>query len=709
MTSLLAALGMNIPTVWLVLWLGMACLTGTLLALMWTRWGQSQPLRKCVVLSLFAHFLMAIYATTIQVATVIPRSNPAEIMQVALVSDESDPPHDADEGGPHRPWERLGGEVEMDRPTPERIDDTYSVTVEKEAPSDVEMDVFDEALESQIGHTAVLEVLPNWQTELSHAGERAAKAVEIEEPSEPAANQNDTRLGPTSPTLPKNTHSESESELLRTEDPAEIFSVSSLLADMPEINGSGKRLPVETTSPTALDTFDVPGGPSPAPLDEKVPNIGNVSDVARDGDNRITGPELPLAPRRTSAAANGPISPQEKIESSGERISIQVEVNENHTRKIDEVPSLDVPLLYQNRVAPERREIVEQHGGSAETEQAVDLALAWLAANQGPDGRWDADLHGGGREMRVAGQDRQGAGSKADTGITGLALLAFLGAGHSHQSDRYSVQIQRGLNYLIRSQGGNGDFGIGAGTFASMYCHGIATLAVGEAYALTRDAHLRGPLERAVRFTIAAQDPVSGGWRYLPGDRGDTSQLGWQLMALKSSEQSGIKIPDATWTRAKWFVKSVSHGRQGGLASYRPGERTSKAMTAEALVCRFFLREQRPFDPAVIEAADYLREELPGMGINNLYYWYYGTLGLYQAQGANWENWNEALKKTLLASQIREGYLAGSWDTNDRWGGYGGRVYTTAMAAMCLEVYYRYLPLYSLDIIAGRPTQTRTR
>jgi hypothetical protein len=107
--------------------------------------------------------------------------------------------------------------------------------------------------------------------------------------------------------------------------------------------------------------------------------------------------------------------------------------------------------------------------------------------------------------------------------------------------------------------------------------------------------------------------------------------------------------------------------------------------------------------PAGNEAGDYLLAELPGRGEKNLYYWYYATLAMYQLQGAHWQRWNNAMQKTLVESQQKQGSLAGSWDADTVWGGYGGRVYSTAMATLCLEVYYRFLPLY------GDPVSTQAR
>jgi hypothetical protein len=114
-------------------------------------------------------------------------------------------------------------------------------------------------------------------------------------------------------------------------------------------------------------------------------------------------------------------------------------------------------------------------------------------------------------------------------------------------------------------------------------------------------------------------------------------------------------------------------------------------MTAEAWVCRWLVDEELPPEVAA-EARAYLMEELPGQGPANFYYWYYGTLALFPQQGPAWQRWNAALQRELLSRQRADGWTAGSWDPTDLWGGYGGRVYSTALAALCLEVYYRYLP-----------------
>jgi hypothetical protein len=361
-----------------------------------------------------------------------------------------------------------------------------------------------------------------------------------------------------------------------------------------------------------------------------------------------------------------------------------------------------VPEIYSDRVSPDRGDIVRRRGGSAEGESAVQAALHWLAANQSSDGRWNADKFGAMQEMAVPGKERIGAGgngSKADTAVTGLALLAFLGAGNTHLHGDYAKNVQRGLEFLLASQAHDGNVAGDAETYAFMYSHGMATLAMSEAYAMTGDKRLQSAVQAAINYTLKAQIRATGGWRYqavlLPGERGDTSLLGWQLMSLKSAELAGIDVPPSAGDGAIRFLKSVSIGQYGGKASYRPDERPTTTMTAEALVCRQFLGMAKE-NPATDEAADYILSQLPSTQRINLYYWYYGTLGMYQLQDDRWQRWNTAMQTTLINRQHTDDDLAGSWDPECIWGGYGGRVYSTALSALCLEVYYRYLPIYRL-------------
>jgi hypothetical protein len=383
----------------------------------------------------------------------------------------------------------------------------------------------------------------------------------------------------------------------------------------------------------------------------------------------------------------------------------------------DEAAAMPTPVAaeqpaaspYSRRKATDRLHWAEQQGGSRQTEAAVNAALEWLARSQSHDGRWDASQFGAGVEMQVLGQDRSGAGADADPGISALALLAFLGAGHSHHDGDYTTTVQKGLEFLARGQTADGNLATGTGLYAQMYCHSMATFALAEALAMTGDERLEPTVRRAVNYSLRAQHPSTGGWRYRIGDLGDTSQLGWQLMALWSAERAGLKVPPQTWTGAERFLRSVRRGRHGGLASYRPDGPASTPMTAEALYCRHIVREMLGGVDNVAsnsEAMSQLLATPPDSRHMNLYYWYYATLALhFQNQTSDeaaraWQTWNNALTHVLVEAQASDG----SWQPTCIWGGYGGRIYSTAVAALCLEVYYRYAPLRDQDRwMAARP------
>jgi hypothetical protein len=390
-----------------------------------------------------------------------------------------------------------------------------------------------------------------------------------------------------------------------------------------------------------------------------------------------------------------------------------------------------IPTLYRMRMAPDRARYAANVGGDARTETAVENALAWLARAQSPDGSWNAQQYGAGSDLRGAaaqteGQYRANAGLRADTAMTGLALLAFLGAGHTHRDGAYAHTVRQGLQFLVAQQFPSGDLSgrsqVGQEPtvrYARMYSHGMAGLAIAEAYAMTQDAELLRPLKAAAAYSLQAMNPRTGGWRYdfASDDPGDTSQFGWQSMFLNSASKSGaITIPGSSRLGLQRFLDSVSTGRHGGLAVYRntsPGVRpliaaATPAMTAEAMAMRYML--ELPITAnAAQEARDMILVHLPGRSQENLYYWYYAALTMFQlrsqhslsqnpsipsASHAAWDRWNDAMKQQLCGSQIVQGSDAGSWHPTCTWGSYGGRVYSTAMACMCLEVYYRYLPLY---------------
>lgn len=162
------------------------------------------------------------------------------------------------------------------------------------------------------------------------------------------------------------------------------------------------------------------------------------------------------------------------------------------------------------------------------------------------------------------------------------------------------------------------------------------------------------------------------------------------LMAIMSARMSGIEVPQGTVDLADKWLTQVGGGAHGGLYGYT--DKTPKlAMVAEGMFCRQIMGVTAE-DPRMLESAAFLTASPLNAGNADLYYWYYGTLAMYQHRGKEWEKWNEQLKAALPPMQSTTGDDEGSWTPVGPHGGGMGRVVSTALATLSLEVYYRYLP-----------------
>jgi hypothetical protein len=368
-----------------------------------------------------------------------------------------------------------------------------------------------------------------------------------------------------------------------------------------------------------------------------------------------------------------------------------------------------IPKLYKPRLEPDRSTRARESGASAASELAVERALDWLSRHQDSDGRWDAGIARYDDGSAVKGDDDftvhcppgdtcfgECAYWEADTAVSGLALLTYLGAGYTHTDGRYCDTVGKGIDYLLKQQKADGDLR-GRSRVVGMYCHAMATLSLCEAYALTGDGRLRDPALRAVNFLVGGRARDELAWRYEPGAPvGDTSILGWVVMGLKSAREVGIATPNEASIRQgtlSW-LDQVAAGEYKGLARYQPSEPVTPTMTAEAWVCRQFLGVGGP-GAASAEAARYLLQNESDRGPTNVYYWYYATLALYQHGGKDWDRWNSKIRDRIVQLQCKTGHQTGSWEPDGSiYGSKGGRIYSTALAALTLEVYYRYLRLY---------------
>ncbi len=345
--------------------------------------------------------------------------------------------------------------------------------------------------------------------------------------------------------------------------------------------------------------------------------------------------------------------------------------------------------------------------GGRQANAAVTAGLKWLAEHQDESGAWDSD---GFAKHDPAGDVCTGPGAPAhDTGVTGLALLAFLGDGHTMTRGLYRDTVVRGITRLISDQDretGALAMEIGKGY---MYDHAIATLALAEALYATPSPILANRAQLAVNYITRARNPYRV-WRYShqPEELNDTSVTGWMIFALKAAEDAGLKVDQDAYAAAiEWFdeVTDPTTGRAGytqqgsassrvpGLNDEHPVDR-GEALTAVTLLCRYFLGQSPEDTPIMEKHAALLLSALPEWNeearICDMYYWYYGSYALYQVGGSRWKKWNKALKGAVIDSQRKDGSHEGSWDPVGPWGHAGGRVYSTATMVLTMEVYYRY-------------------
>ncbi len=337
-----------------------------------------------------------------------------------------------------------------------------------------------------------------------------------------------------------------------------------------------------------------------------------------------------------------------------------------------------------------RKALAMERGGSDASENAVGMALNWIAIHQNPDGSWSFNHRKGPCQGRCGNAGKMENG---DIAATAIALLPFLGAGQTHLQGNYKKNVQAGLYYLVsRMKLGpdGGDLSYDSGV---MYGHGLASIALCEAYGMTKDTGLAEAAQHAINFIVYAQDPVGGGWRYTPHQPGDTSVLGWQLMALKSAHMAYLNVPPKTIKGAVNFLNSVQ-GESGATYGYvNPGK--GPATTAIGLLCRMYLGWKHD-EPALERGVELLTAHGPSP--NNMYFNYYATQVMHHYEGEQWTKWNLKMRDFLVNSQSRQGHERGSWFLGgDHSSESGGRLYTTAMCAMTLEVYYRHLPIYRKD------------
>lgn len=345
-------------------------------------------------------------------------------------------------------------------------------------------------------------------------------------------------------------------------------------------------------------------------------------------------------------------------------------------------------------------------GPPRRVETAVTLALDWLAGHQDPDGRWDAE-----RFTEHCGEIPCGHPGDATftPGTSGLALLAFLGCGETHQSGAHKGSVKFGLRYLKDIQDSEGCFGPRTSP-RFQYNHACAALAMTEAYGVTGSRLFKDSAQRGVAFTDASRNPYFA-WRYgvRDGDN-DTSVAGWMAMVVRSAEMAELDVdPSALGWAVAWLdeVTDPATGRAGyrrrgddvfrfeAMRDRFPADRT-EAPTASATFTRI-LAGHDPRKSEIIQKGAALMARRtprwdPADGSIDLTYWYFGTLAMFEVGGDSWQRWRDPMLAAILEHQSLEveSHELGSWDALGPWAPQGGRVYSTSLMSLCLRVSQRY-------------------
>jgi hypothetical protein len=359
-----------------------------------------------------------------------------------------------------------------------------------------------------------------------------------------------------------------------------------------------------------------------------------------------------------------------------------------------------------------RSQSLKKHGGSPQTESAVEKALNYLASKQNPDGSW------GSEESLKTGDV---------AALSSLALLTFFSHGESFQSKKYEKNIKNGCDFLIELSSTPNIEYAGKG-----FGHAILTYAIAEGFAMTGSLSMKKALERRLEYIVAHQnsfgsfalnydnspvaprsgtdkdeDPLSR--EIIVGESScDLSLLGWHIQAMTAAKNAGIIMPklDKSLTLALEALIKIHQASKGGFTQGINMKRfpCSESMTAVGLLGMYLLNEGNSL-PATRAARILDKSPLPKWGASEafpLYRWYYQTQALFQQEkgrSRRWSEWNENLKKELQRAQQPNG----SWPMPGFDGGFQLKnkddlsIYSTCLCALLLQVYYRYLPSYCIS------------
>jgi hypothetical protein len=313
---------------------------------------------------------------------------------------------------------------------------------------------------------------------------------------------------------------------------------------------------------------------------------------------------------------------------------------------------------------------------TAETQQAIDAGLAYLAARQ--DNR--------------DGSFGSMASSRRRIAVTALAGMAFLSSGNTPGRGKYGANVQKAVDFLLSRVQPNGFiFDDGNTGHGPMYDHGFATLFLGEIYGMTKTPRVRDGLQRAVQLIINSQNK-EGGWRYEPDSKdADLSVTICQVMALRAARNAGIFVPKETIDRCIEYVRKCQTVEGGFRYQLSTTWQVTFGLTAAGVVALYSggVYEGKPIEAGL----RYLERYRPGVAMrqpSNHYFYshYYAVQAMWHAGGERWKQWYPDVRDELLQFPFHTS--TGGWRDPSAY----GDEYATAMALLILQTPNNYLPIF---------------
>lgn len=336
----------------------------------------------------------------------------------------------------------------------------------------------------------------------------------------------------------------------------------------------------------------------------------------------------------------------------------------------------------------DRLQRLAKEGGKPECEDNVVKSLQWLQKTQASDGSW-CDKH--------------------KVGMTGLALLAFLGHCETPNSAEFGTTVNKAIVFLIDvGMKNNGRLAQDYNDMHWCYEHAIATYALAEAYTFCNKLNIPIPnlkevVEKAGNFIIDNQSS-SGAWAYFyKGESaGDSSIACWHLQALKACNHTGLKFEKIRRVADKGLDYLETCQREDGGVYYTPGPGHHPTMTGAAMLC--YQQWGKGSRSVVRNGAKFVRKNLQfkyDESTGDLYANYYYGQAMINRGGEEWVKYNNMFMDEVLKSQNADGSYkapgskgaipAAGADRFTQNTPYGAH-YRTCMNTLMLEVYYRFLP-----------------